>query len=91
MFRFQTRWFEFSVAQIVQGIGRLLQDMSPGCPGCETARRNSWRAESRSTYQGVLFRNQGDPVLNLKNPDGLPRELQRKSLDTIARFDKHFG
>ncbi len=30
-----------------------------------------------STYQGVLFRNQGEPVLNLANPPGLPRDLQR--------------
>ena len=26
-----------------------------------------------STYQGVLFRNQGEPVLNLDNPAGLSR------------------
>ncbi len=45
-----------------------------------------------STYQGVLFRNQGDPLLNLENPPGLPRELQRKSLDAIAQLNKErFG
>ena len=36
-----------------------------------------------STYSGVLFRNQGDPVLNLSNPKGLPPELQRAGLDTL--------
>jgi hypothetical protein len=40
-----------------------------------------------STYQGVLFRNQGDPLLNLENPAGLPRELQRKSLDALAELN----
>ena len=45
-----------------------------------------------STYQGVLFRNQGDPLLNLENPPGLPRELQRKSLDAIAQLNQErFG
>jgi hypothetical protein len=45
-----------------------------------------------STYQGVLFRNQGDPLLNLDNPPGLPRDLQRKSLDAIAELNqKRFG
>lgn len=34
-----------------------------------------------SMYAGVLFRNQGDPVLNLATPAGIPAELQRKSLD----------
>ncbi len=38
-----------------------------------------------SSYGGVLFRNQGEPVLNLANPAGLPPELQRAGLDVLAR------
>lgn len=38
----------------------------------------------RSIYGGVLFRNQGEPVLNLDNPAGLTREVQRASLDALA-------
>ncbi|HBB74082.1 MAG TPA: sulfatase, partial [Planctomycetaceae bacterium] len=37
-----------------------------------------------SMYAGTLFRNQGDPVLNLANPAGLPPDLQRQALD-VAR------
>jgi uncharacterized protein (DUF1501 family) len=33
-----------------------------------------------TTYQGVLFRNQGEPVLNLNNPDGISDEIQRRSI-----------
>lgn len=36
-----------------------------------------------SVYAGVLFRNQGEPVLNLQNPGGLPPEMQRRGLDTL--------
>lgn len=36
-----------------------------------------------STYAGVLFRNQGEPVLNLSNPGGIPQELQRQGLDVL--------
>jgi hypothetical protein len=36
-----------------------------------------------SVYSGVLFRNQGEPVLNLANPPGLPPELQRAGLDVL--------
>ncbi len=36
-----------------------------------------------STYAGVLFRNQGEPVLNLSNPAGIPPELQRRGLDAL--------
>src|SRR5438874_2320852 len=36
-----------------------------------------------STYQGVLFRSKGDPVLNLANPPGVSAELQSRSIETI--------
>jgi hypothetical protein len=41
-----------------------------------------------SSYAGVLFRNQGEPVLNLKNPPGLPMKLQRKGLDALAAINQ---
>jgi hypothetical protein len=41
-----------------------------------------------SVYAGVPFRSQGDPVLNLRNPDGLPPELQRKGLDVLAQLNQ---
>ncbi len=44
-----------------------------------------------STYEGVLFRSQGDPVLHLANPEGLPHECQRLGLDTIRDLNqKHY-
>jgi hypothetical protein len=41
-----------------------------------------------SAYAGVLFRNKGEPVLNLQNPPGLPGELQRVGLDALARLNQ---
>ncbi len=44
-----------------------------------------------SLYQGVLFRNQGEPILYLSNPKGVDAEMQRESLDSIKRLNqKHF-
>jgi hypothetical protein len=44
-----------------------------------------------SVYAGVLFRNQGEPVLNLTNPGGLPPALQRKGLDALREInDEHY-
>ena len=37
-----------------------------------------------SRYQGVKLRNSGDPVLYLKDPDGIPRELRRSMLDGLS-------
>ena len=36
-----------------------------------------------TTYQGVLFRNQGEPVLNLNNPAGLDEAMQQKTIDAL--------
>jgi len=41
-----------------------------------------------SMYQGVLFRNTGDPVLYLSNPRGVDRELQGDTIETIRRLNQ---
>ena len=41
-----------------------------------------------SHYQGVLFRNSGEPVLNLNNPKGINDQLQRTSLDSLNRLNQ---
>jgi len=41
-----------------------------------------------SHYAGVLFRNEGEPILNLTNPSGLPPELQRSGLDAIRSLNE---
>jgi hypothetical protein len=41
-----------------------------------------------STYQGVLFRNQGDPVLHLSSPPGINRDMQKASLDSVNRLNR---
>jgi uncharacterized protein (DUF1501 family) len=41
-----------------------------------------------STYQGVVFRSQGDPVPYLSNPTGLDTRMQRESLDLIRDLNQ---
>ncbi len=41
-----------------------------------------------SHYAGVLFRHEGEPVLNLSNPEGMPSELQRRGLDTLRSLNE---
>jgi len=38
-----------------------------------------------SVYQGVPFRRQGDPIINVANPPGIDGRMQRKSLDLLGR------
>lgn len=41
-----------------------------------------------SVYQGVQCRSQGEPVLYLKNPDGISRDLRRRSLDALSALNQ---
>ncbi len=36
-----------------------------------------------STYEGVVFRNQGEPVLNLNNPPGVSQDMQQAGLEAV--------
>ncbi len=40
-----------------------------------------------STYAGVLFRNQGEPVLNLNNPPGISSAMQKSGLEAIKQLN----
>ncbi len=43
-----------------------------------------------STFQGTLFRPEGNPILNLNRPGDVTREDQRRQLDLLARLnDEH--
>jgi len=45
-----------------------------------------------TSYQGVVFRSKGDPVLNVANPPGVDDRLQRDSLDLIRDLNAaHLG
>ncbi|MEO1618504.1 MAG: DUF1501 domain-containing protein [Planctomycetota bacterium] len=41
-----------------------------------------------SVYQGVQCRSQGDPVLNISDPEGVSRDSRRKMLDAISKLNQ---
>lgn len=41
-----------------------------------------------SVYQGVQCRSQGDPVLNISNPDNVSRDRRREMLDSLNQLNK---
>ena len=44
-----------------------------------------------SVYQGVQCRSEGEPVLYLQNPDGVSRDMRRRSLDTLDRLNQRIA
>ncbi len=44
-----------------------------------------------SVYQGVQCRSEGDPVLFLGNPEGVSRNLRRRSLDALSELNQRIA
>src|SRR6185312_11452839 len=42
-----------------------------------------------SVYQGVQCRSEGDPVLFIKDPNGMDRDLRKASIDAINQVNEH--
>jgi hypothetical protein len=75
------------------GLGSESQDL-PGYVVLNSGRGTSGGATNwssgflPSSYQGVLFRNQGEPVLHLNRPPGVSESLQRAGLDTLRQLNE---
>ena len=41
-----------------------------------------------SSFQGVPLRGKGDPILNLRSPEGMTRESERRFYDAVAALNK---
>jgi hypothetical protein len=65
--------------------GYVVLEPGPGIRGGAT----NWSCGFMpSTYAGVLFNTKGEPVKNVANPQGISTEVQRLSLDSIARLNE---
>src|SRR5262249_35616964 len=75
-------------ARLTYGLGSESRDR-PGSVVLTSGRGTSGGASLWSsgflptTYQGVLFRNQGEPVLNLNNPAGLSAAMQERTVAAV--------
>ncbi len=73
---------------LTYGLGSASKDL-PGYVVLTAGRGTSGGASNWSsgflptTYQGVLFRNKGEPVLDLANPAGVGDEMERKTIEAI--------
>src|SRR6266851_8075693 len=80
-------------AWLTYGLGSESKDL-PGYVVLTAGRGTSGGASLWSsgflptTYQGVLFRGQGEPVLNLNNPDGLSGAMQEKTIESLRDLNR---
>ena len=75
------------------GLGSESKDL-PGyvvltCGKGTSGGASNWGSGFLPTHlQGVLFRNQGDPVLNLSNPAGLSDRMQGETIAAISQLNR---
>jgi hypothetical protein len=78
---------------VVYGLGCETQDlpafvvMSTGS-GISGGAANWSSGFLPTTYSGIRFRNQGDPILNVSSPPGVDPQLQRQTLDLVEKFNR---
>ena len=78
-------WLTYGLGNVSQNLpGYVVLSSGRGSSGGATLWQSGFLP---STYAGVLLRNQGEPVLNLSNPSGIPNELQRAGLNTLREVN----
>lgn len=79
-------WLNYGLGSASQNLpGYVVLTAGRGSSGGSTLWQSGFLP---SQYAGVQFRNQGAPVLNLKNPEGLPSALQRSGLNALKDLNE---
>ncbi len=84
-------WLGYGLGSINQDLPAFVAMTSRGTgkPGGQPLYDRLWGSGFLpSRYQGVKFRNQGDSVLDISNPQGVSQEMRRRMLDRLARLNR---
>ena len=79
------------------GLGSVNQNMPGFCvmldpTGGPISGSKNWSSGYMpASYQGVMLRSKGDPILDLDRPDGMSDAMQRRLLDTLKEFNTEHG
>ncbi len=73
-----------SESQNLPGFVVLLSNSGEGVDGGTALWSNGFLP---SSYRGVTFRSQGDPILHLSSPDGLSQAMQRRRMDAVRQLN----
>lgn len=79
-------WLTYGLGSESQNLPAFVALMNHRGP---VARAMAWgNGYLPSVHQGVLFRNQGEPILNLETPAGIRPEWHRAQLDAVRRLNR---
>ena len=79
-------WVVYGLGSETQNLPAYVVLMTGRSP---TSRTLAWgNGFLPSSYQGVPLRNQGEPILNLANPEGIGQAVRRDQLEAIAKLNR---
>lgn len=79
-------WLSYGLGNATNNLPSYVTLISGAAP---VARSLTWGSGYLpQNYAGVLFRNQGDPLMNLTNGEGISREARREQLDALRKLDE---
>ncbi len=84
-------WVSYGLGSVNQDLPAyvVLTSFGSGRPDDQPLYDRLWGAGFLpSKHQGVKFRNKGDAVLYLSNPDGVDREARRSTLDRLSALNQ---
>ena len=81
-------WVNYGLGSACQDLPGFVVLMSDSGHGVDGGAANWSNGFLPSTYRGVTFRNSGDPVLHLSNPNGISAKTQRARLDVLRDLNQ---
>jgi hypothetical protein len=88
-------WLSYGLGSVNEDLPAfvVLTSFGSGRKDCQPLASRLWGSGFLpSKHQGVRFRNSGDPVLYLSNPQGMSAETRRRSLDALNLLNaEHYG
>ncbi len=84
-------WVDYALGSDSSDLPAFVVMLSRGSgrPNCQPLYNRLWGSGFLpSKHQGVKFSSHGDPILFLRNPEGVVDDVRRENLDAIAELNK---
>jgi uncharacterized protein (DUF1501 family) len=75
-------WVNYGLGSVNENLPGFVVMLDPS-GGPISGAKNWSSGYMPATYQGTIMRSKGAPIIDLKPPEGMTRELQRELLDTL--------
>ncbi len=80
-------WVNYGLGSVNQNLPGFVVMLDP--KGGPISGAKNWSSGYMpATYQGVVVRSAGQPILDLKNPEGVTTAMQRRMLDTLRQYNE---